>query len=283
MANGMSDRRPIGVMDSGLGGLSIARELHAQLPSERLLYFADQGHVPYGPRRPDEIRDFVQAIVRYLLAAEVKLVVLACNTASAVALRAVRAVWPEMAFVGMEPAVKPAVERTRSGAIGVIATPATFQGELFNSLLDRFAEPSGVRVLTRACPGFVDAVEAGALDTPETDALVRAELAPLVAEGIDELVLGCTHFPFLAGAIRRTLGPNVEIIDPAPAVARQAGRVLAERGERAPDGARPAHRYVTSGDLERFARSLDQLLGASRRPEDELRAVRWRYEIVGGD
>jgi glutamate racemase len=269
----MSTGRPIGVLDSGLGGLSVAREIFAQLPGEPVLYFADQGHVPYGPRPAAEIRGFVEDITRYFLAHDARLVVLACNAASAVALKTLRARWPDVPFVGMEPAVKPAVERTRRGTIGVIATPATFQGELFASLLGRFVEPSGVRVITSVCPGFVQAVEAGALDTSETRALVQRELAPLLAAGIDELVLGCTHYPFLIDAIRAAAGPQVEIIDPGPAVARRVGQVLAERGLCAPAGPAPKHVFVTSGDPVRLRASLAQMLG---RVPGEVRGAEWR-------
>jgi glutamate racemase len=269
----MSTGRPIGVLDSGLGGLSVAREIFAQLPGEPVLYFADQGHVPYGPRPAAEIRGFVEDITRYFLARDAKLVVLACNTASAVALKPLRARWPDVPFVGMEPAVKPAVERTRRGTIGVIATPATFQGELFASLLGRFAEPGGVRVITSVCPGFVQAVEAGAFDTAATRALVQRELAPLIAAGIDELVLGCTHYPFLIDAIRAAVGPEVEIIDPGPAVARRVGRVLAERDLCAPAGPAPEHVFVTSGDPVRLRASLAQLLG---RVPGVVRGAEWR-------
>lgn len=257
----MSSASPIGVFDSGVGGLSVARELLAQLPAEPLLYFADQAHVPYGARPPGEIRALVAGAARYFLRHDAKLIVIACNTASAVALKTLRAALPAVPIVGMEPAVKPAVEHTRTGRIGVIATPTTFRGALFASLLDRFAQPSHVEVLTEICPGFVEAVEAGAAETPETAALVADRLAPLLAQGIDQLVLGCTHYPFLRGAIARAAGPGVTIVDPAPAVARQAGRVLAQRDLLAPDGHVPQHVWVTSGDRARFTELLHALLG----------------------
>ena len=224
----MSDPRFIGVFDSGVGGLSVWREIARQLPHERTLYLADQAHVPYGSRQLAEVRELSAGITRFLLDHGVKIVVIACNTASAAALHYLRRAFPHVPFVGMEPAVKPAVERTHNGVVGVIATQATFQGELFASLVARYA--AGVRVLTQVCPGLVEAVEAGRLDTPETEARLRQALTPLIEGGVDQLVLGCTHYPFLRPAIERVVGTNVAVIDPAPAIARQTGRVLARRG-----------------------------------------------------
>jgi glutamate racemase len=250
----------IGVFDSGVGGLSVWREIARQLPHYDTLYVADQAHVPYGPRPMDEVRGFAEEIARFLLEEGSRVIVVACNTASAAALHHLRAAFPQVPFVGMEPAVKPAALNTRTGTVGVIATPATFQGELFASLLERFA--AGVRVLTQVCPGLVEAVEAGALDTPETERLLRACLEPLLTAGIDELVLGCTHYPFLRPAIERVVGPAVEIIDPAPAVARQVERVLAQHSgmERRPP---PRHIFCTSGDPAAFAATAERLLGTS--------------------
>jgi glutamate racemase len=161
--------------------------------------------------------------------------------------------------VGMEPAVKPAVEHTRTGIVGVIATPATFQGDLFAGLLQRFG--NGFDIRTQACPGLVEVVEAGALDTPETEALLRHYLVPLLNAGIDQLVLGCTHYPFLSPAIQRIVGPEVALIDPAPAVARQVKRVLARRNLLAPAGRQGQHRFYTSGDLVTFTAMACALTG----------------------
>ena len=213
----------IGIFDSGVGGLSVCRQVAQQLPAENLIYFADQAHVPYGPRSMSQIRQYATAITHFLLGQGARVIVVACNTASAAALYHLRAAFPHVPFVGMEPAVKPAAESSRNGVIGVIATPATFQGELFASLIERFA--SDVQVLTQVCPGLVDAVEAGEWDAPATEALLRDCLDPLIQAGIDTLVLGCTHYPFLTAVISRVVGPHVNIIDPAPSVARQVARV----------------------------------------------------------
>ncbi len=220
----MPDARPIGVLDSGVGGLSVLRQLRHLLPSKSFLYYADEAHLPYGPRSRDEIRGFVFSIADYLIQRHCKMIVVACNAANAAALHPLRAAYPALPIVGMEPAIKPAVEATHSGVIGVITTRASYQSELFASVLDRFAQT--VQVETQVCPELVLLVERGIPDTPETRAIVANYLKPLRDAGIDQLVLGCTHFPFLTDMIRDYLGDQVGIIDPAPAVARQVKRVL---------------------------------------------------------
>src|SRR5450432_30273 len=211
----MPDSRPIGMLDSGVGGLSVLREVRPLLPGESIIYVADEGHMPYGPRARDEIRAFVSEIVRFLVEQGCKMIVIPCNAANAAALHYVREAFPNLPIVGMEPAIKPAAEHTKSGIIGVITTKATYQGELFASVLDRFAQ--GVQVETQVCPDLVLLVERGAPDTPEARAMIAACLHPLISAGIDELVLGCTHFPFLDVQLRAQLGPGIEIVDPGPA------------------------------------------------------------------
>ncbi len=260
----------IGVFDSGVGGLSVVRELLAQLPGLPIVYLADQANAPYGQRDLAEIRRLAGGISDFLLAQGAAVVVVACNTASAAALHWLRSQRPGTPFVGMEPAVKPATQRTRTRHIGVIATAATFQGELFASLLDRYA--TDVVVHTQVCPDLVPLVEAGELDSPRTRAAVAGYLAPLLANGIDELVLGCTHYPFLQPVIEATTGPGVEIIDPAPAVARQAGRVLAQRGGLADPAEVAEHRFFTTGRPDRFAAALRQLIGI----EAPVQQARWQ-------
>jgi glutamate racemase len=268
----------VGVFDSGVGGLSVTREIMAQHPAQPLIYLADQAHTPYGQRPLTEIRTLSEGIARFLLAEGAGVIVVACNTASAAALQWLREQFPAVSFVGMEPAVKPAVERTRSGHVGVIATAATFQGELFASLLDRYA--GRVAVHTQICPELVPLVEAGELDSPRAHAAVERYLAPLLAAGIDQLVLGCTHYPFLRPLIETIAGPGVAIIDPAPAVARQTGRVLAQHGWLIEDETRvghetrllPAHRFYTSGDPIRFQAALRDLLTVTR----DARQAIWR-------
>ncbi len=257
----MASTSPLGVFDSGVGGLSVLRALRAELPHEDVIYLADQEHVPYGPRSLDEVRTFAGEITRFLIARGAKLVAVACNTASAAALHWLRECYPDTPFVGMEPAVKPAAETTRSGAVGVLATPATFQGELYASVVERFA--GGVTVLQATCPGLVDQVEAGELDSLRTRRILEQALEPMLKQGVDTLVMGCTHFPFVIPAIQRIAGAGVRVIDPAPAVARQAGRLLEARGLLNPSGVPGKTEFYTSGERSRLEALLPPLLGES--------------------
>jgi len=262
----------LGIFDSGVGGLSVLRHIRAQRPAADLLYFADQVHVPYGPRPLAEVRTFAEAITRFLLAQGAQVIVVACNTASAAALKHLRLTFPGTPFVGMEPAVKPAAEQTRTGVVGVLATPATFQGELFNSVVERFA--NGVTVLPQVCPGLVQQIEAGRLDTPDTEALLRGWVEPMLARHIDALVLGCTHYPFVIPLLEKICGPGVRVIDPAPAVARQALRVLGEREPKWEGRGRLT--CFTSGEPAEFERML-ALLGIEC---GAVQAARWAGETV---
>ncbi len=255
----MSDRRPVGVFDSGIGGLTVWREIRQQLPDESTVYLADQAHLPYGPKPAADVLTLAQANVEFLLQQGCKLIVVACNTASAAALQELRARHPEVPFVGMEPAVKPAAERSRSRVVGVMATPGTLQGRMFADAVSRFAH--GVKVINQPCAGLVERIEGHRPDHPTTIALLRGLLLPIQQGGADTLVLACTHYPFVARQIADILGPAVEIIDPAPAVARQLGRVLAERGleNTATDRTAP-HRFFTTGTTEPFREMLQRLL-----------------------
>ena len=254
----MSDPRPVGVFDSGIGGLSVLRALTERLPNEKFIYLADQARVPYGPRPIEEVREFSEEITEALLARTAKLVVVACNTASAAALMHLRARYP-VPFVGMEPAVKPAAETTRTGVVGVLATPATFQGELYASVIERFAQ--GVRVLQHAPLGLVEQIEAGRFDSGETRQILERALAPMLAAGIDTIVLGCTHYPFVIPQIEAIAGPGVRVIDPSPAVAAQTGRVLEKEGLRAGGETIGGVRFLTTGDPVRMAAQVRVLVG----------------------
>jgi glutamate racemase len=269
--------QPIGVFDSGVGGLSVLREMRRVLPREEFLYVADQAHVPYGARELEEVRRYCFGIVEFLLRRGSKLIVVACNTASAAALEPLRNAFPHALFVGMEPAIKPAAEESRRGVIGVIATEATFQGTLFESVVQRYAR--GVKVLTHTCPGLVEKIEAGETDGPALEAMLRSQLAPLMEAGIDELVLGCTHFPFAARALQNIFGPGVRIIDPAPAVARQTARLIAYHHlERTETSGRVE--CFTSGERDSFSRISRKLLGE----ELTVRGVKWPVgDSTGGE
>lgn len=220
----MDNHKRIGIFDSGVGGVSVLRSLLEVLPRHDVIFLADQAHVPYGRRPLEEVLAFSFEITRWLLDKGCVEIIVACNTASAAALRELRKTFPEIPFVGMEPAVKPAAEKTRSGVVGVIATPATFQGELYSSVIERFA--NHVTVLENTCPGLVEEIEAGNLQGTETRRILEKALRPMLEKGIDTVVLGCTHFPLVIPLIEEIAGAGVRVIDPAPAVARQALRVL---------------------------------------------------------
>jgi glutamate racemase len=263
------DTRPIGIFDSGIGGLTVTQAMRQALPTERLFYFGDNAHMPYGQRSLDEVRRFSIAITQALLdTAGCKLIVMACNTASGAALHALRTRWPQVPFVGMEPAVKPAAEQTRSGIVGVIATTATFQTEVYASVVERFGQD--VRVLHQACPGLVTAIESGDLDGPHTESLLRGWLEPLVAQGIDTLVLGCTHYPIVRPLIERIVGPGVRVIDPAPAVARQVARLMEQRHLTAPPHTSGRLECHTSGDPAHFL-ALMRRMGLTDAPVQQAR------------
>jgi glutamate racemase len=260
--------RPIGIFDSGIGGLTVLRAIHQLMPDEPLLYLADQAHVPYGPRPLAEVRHFSEAITRYLLHQGARLIVVACNTASAAALKYLRSIFLEVSFVGMEPAVKPAAEHTRSGVVGVLATPATFQGELYASVVERFGQ--GVKLLQHTCPGLVTQIESGALNSSETRRILEEALQPMLEQGIDTVVLGCTHYPFVIPLIQQIVGPAVRVIDPAPAVARQVQRLLVAASLldldlklESTEVGKPRHllHFTTTGDATRLKGMLPGLLG----------------------
>lgn len=250
---------PIGIFDSGVGGLSVYRAIRQMLPNEALIYLADQAHVPYGSRSLAEVRSFTEGIARYMIGQQAKMIVVACNAASAAALHHLRQVFPARPFVGMEPAVKPAAEQTRSGVVGVLATPATFQGALYTSVVERFA--NGVTLLTHTCPGLVAQIESGHLDTPATRVILEGALRPMLAEGIDTVVLGCTHYPFVIPLIQEISGPAVRVIDPAPAIARQATRVLALQGLTNVSGQPGPARFLTTGEPAHLEALLPRLIG----------------------
>ncbi len=268
---------PIGVFDSGVGGLSVLRFIRRQLPAVPIIFLADQAHVPYGPRSLEQVRLFSEAITRYLLGRGCKLIVVACNAASAAALQVLRRKFPGTPFVGMEPAVKPAAETTRTGVVGVLATPATFQGALYASVVERFA--NGVKLLPHTCPGLVAQIEAGLLDAPRTRLILEEALKPMLAQGIDTVVLGCTHYPFVIPLIQQIVGPDVRVIDPAPAVARQVGRLLEAHGLSAGAGnlnSRGRVEFFTTGEADGMQFLLPRLLGE----EGEVHPLHWEDEAV---
>lgn len=255
---------PIGIYDSGVGGLTVWRAVRELLPAENLIYFADQAKVPYGRRPLDEVRELAVAACGFLMGQGCKLVVIACNTASAAALKYVRELWPDFPFVGMEPAVKPAAEQTLSGKVGVLATSSTFHGPLYASVVERFAHD--VQLYQATCPGLVQQIENGSLDAPETRQILEAAVLPMLEEGVDTLVMGCTHFPFVIPLIRQIAGDAVRVIDPAPAVARQVRRVLESRDLLFEGEGEGKSLFYTSGAPKKLEALLPKLIDR----EDEV-------------
>jgi glutamate racemase len=241
----MTDARPIGLFDSGVGGLSVWREVVRLLPNESTVYFGDSANCPYGDKAAGKVKELSSAATRFLQENDCKLIIVACNTASAAALEGLRTEF-DLPFVGMEPALKPAAEATRSGSIGVLATEGTFSGSLFRNTAERHA--TEVDVHLRVGAGLVEAVEAGEIETPETERLLRTYLEPMLAARVDQIALGCTHYPLLLPVIDRIVAGRAEVIDPGPAIARQVQRVLASRELEAPPDAAPTYRFYTSGD-----------------------------------
>lgn len=255
----MADDAPIGVFDSGVGGLSVLHEIRARLPNESLIYLADCGHVPYGEKTPDYIRERCRAIAAFLLSRSAKALVLACNTATAAAAADLRELYPQVPIVAMEPAVKPAAEATRSGVVGVLATTGTLKSARFAALLDRFA--GDVRVITQPCPGLVERIEAGDLNGPQTRELLWGYVEPLLDEGCDTLILGCTHYPFLRPLLRELICEDISLIDTGAAVARQLERLLRAR-ELLGEGPAGRTEFWTSGPVEDLERVMPVLWGS---------------------
>ncbi len=245
----------IGVFDSGVGGLSVLRAIRDALPGEDLVYVADSGHAPYGDQSEAHITERTLSVGLWLAQQGVKAITIACNTATVVAARSLRD-QTHLPVVAIEPAIKPAVALTRSGVVGVLATRQTVQSESVAKLCDQYGQ--GKRIVLQACPGWVELVEQANLHSPYTESLVREFVAPLVAQGCDTLVLGCTHYPFLHAAIQRVAGEGVTLMDPAEAVARELVRRLGE--QRRTEGAGTTQ-FFTTGDVAQVQRVVAHLWG----------------------
>jgi len=247
----------IGVFDSGVGGLSVLRAIRAALPEEDLVYVADSGHAPYGDQSEAHITQRTLTVGSWLAEQGVKAITIACNTATVVAARTLRE-QTHLPVVAIEPAIKPAVALTRSGVVGVLATRQTVQSESVARLCETHG--AGKRIVLQACPGWVELVEQADVHSARTEALVREFVAPVLAQGADTLVLGCTHYPFLRDAIARVAGPGVQLIDPAEAVARELVRRLGD--QRRPAGAQPGTtQFFTTGDVAQTQHAVTHLWG----------------------
>lgn len=259
---------PIGVFDSGVGGLSVLRHIRAQLPHEHLMYFADSGYAPYGAKPERVVAERSLAVAQFFLERGVKAMVVACNTATVAAVKLLRATYPDLPIVGVEPGLKPAAAASRSGKVAVLATDVTLAGEKFLALRDQVSSASNAQFLLQGCPGLVDLIEQGELDTPATRALLEGYLRPLLDQGADTVVLGCTHYPFVQGVvadIARAAGRHdAVLVDTGEAVARQLARLLAAAGrERAAGGDAARLEAFTSGDGAALSTAFARLLGMS--------------------
>jgi glutamate racemase len=256
------DSRPIGVFDSGVGGLTVARAIIDQLPDESVLYIGDSANTPYGPKPIARVRELALGIMDRLVQSDVKMLVIACNSASAAVLHDAR----ERYQVGhgipvvevIQPAVRRAVAATRNGRIGVIGTEATIGSGAYD---DAFAAAPHLELTTAACPAFVELVEKGITAGPQVQEVAERYLAPVRERGVDTLVLGCTHYPLLAGAISYTMGQSVTLVSSADETARDVYRRLAVGEAFAPPGCRPSRRFLTTGDPASFGELARRFLG----------------------
>ncbi len=254
----MSGARLIGLFDSGVGGISVMKEVRRLLPAEDLAYFADSAYCPYGGRLLEFIRERAFVISDFLLSRGVKLIVIASNTTSIAALDVVRE-RINVPVVGIEPAVKPAVSATRNGKVGVLATEVTLSGGRFNALVERYG--NGVEVFTQPCPGLVELVESGRWERPEAGPLLCRYLEPMLARGVDTIVLGCTHYPFLRFLVEEIAGPEIKIIDTGEAVARQVVRVLEKFNLGNMNAGPGGEQFFTSGEPEKVGPVVRLLWG----------------------
>lgn len=248
----------IGVFDSGLGGLTVWREIRRQMPNEDILYFADSKNCPYGPKPPQTIAKLACGIVDGMIAAGCKMVVVACNTATAAAIDTLRQTY-SIPFVGMEPAIKQAALNTKTGKVGVLATKGTFDGRLYKETSRKYA--NNIDVMVQIGTGLVELVEADEYETGKAHALLEKYVVPMIEHGVDQIVLGCTHYPFFKPQIERMVGSGVAVIDPAPAVARQAGKMLSAYNLQNVGDHIGTDLFVSSGNVQSMRKLLKSMTG----------------------
>lgn len=247
---------PIGIFDSGLGGLSVWREIRRQLPNEDVVYFADSRHCPYGHKSPDEIIGLAHNIVDGLLSVKCKLVVVACNTATAAAIDDLRHSY-KIPFVGMEPAIKQAALHTRTGKVGVLATKGTFDGRLYKETSEKYAQ--NIEVVVQVGDGLVELVESNEYNTGKALPLLQKYITPMIDGNVDQIVLGCTHYPFFKPAIEKIAGSAVTVIDPAPAVAKHVGDVLKDSSLQNDKKHKGLDLFVSSGEIKPMKNLLQSI------------------------
>ncbi len=248
----------IGIFDSGSGGLSVLKEILRLIPGERFIYYSDNAHCPYGNKSPEYIIERSRAVTEYLLKEGAQTIVVACNTATGAAIKTLREDWPEVPFIGMEPAIKPAAALTESGIVGVLATKSTLAADKYKHTKERFSE--GVKVVEHVGEGFVELVESLQLEGEAVEKIVRASLTPLLETGADTVVLGCTHYPFLLPIMQKIAGDGVHFIDPAPAVARRVLHIIKENGIELENRPEVSVKIKSSGSDETARRLLNYIL-----------------------
>jgi glutamate racemase len=253
------NRAPIGIFDSGIGGLTVARAIYERLPHESTIYFGDTARVPYGPKSPETVRRYSLEILHWLLSQGVKAVVVACNTSTAHALRALQEATPVPVLGVIKPGARAAIAAGSGGPVGVIGTAGTIASDAYNRALQALAP--GLPVIQRACPLLVPFVEEGWFDHPATELVARDYLVELRAGGVRSLVLGCTHYPLLRPLLQRVMGPNVKLIDSGEATAEALETILREKALGAPPDSRGSHRFVVSDDEPRFQTVGSRFLG----------------------
>lgn len=250
-------KQPIGVFDSGVGGLSVWKEIAALLPNEDIVYFADNANCPYGPKSQKEVIELSETIVKFFISKNVKLIVVACNTATAAAIDYLRANY-ELPFVGMEPAVKPAAILTKTKCVGILATAGTLGGKLFKATTERYA--SDIKVVKQVGTGLVELVESGDQYSKKAEELLEKYVLPMIKKGADHIVLGCTHYPFFRPLVDKIAGEDVTIIDPAPAIARRVNDILEDQHLKALDDDAPKYHFYSSGASSTMKSLLEDVL-----------------------
>lgn len=263
----------IGVFDSGVGGLWILKHLQQEISSYNYVFFGDQVHVPYGVRSMEEIKYFSLEITKFLISKDCKVIVIACNTASAASLKYLRIKFPGIHFIGMEPAIKPAVESTHTRKVGVLATPTTFHSELYNSVVERFAQD--VEIFQDTCPGLVEQIEKGDLESNLTRSILKKALLPMMEKNIDTIVLGCTHYPFVIPLIKEIVGDKVKVIDPTEAIVRQVGHVLIENNLASRSIGEKQIEIFTSGNKENIKLILSKLFDKDL----DIKKITWSNDL----
>ncbi|WP_211344393.1 glutamate racemase [Paenibacillus lentus] len=263
-------QQAIAILDSGVGGLTVAKEVMRQLPREKIIYFGDTDRTPYGPRSPEEVTLFTEQIVDYLIQFDPKMIVIACNTATAAALEHIKKKVSVPVIGVIHPGARAAISATKTGRVGVIGTIGTINSGAYTSALKELNP--GIDVVSDACPEFVPLVEQGQFETPEAKQVVEQSLQWMRLHPIDCLILGCTHYPFLKRSIQEVMGPNVKLISSADETAREISTVLYQKGQLARGNEMPIHQFFCSGDSEMFSKIARQWLGE----QIELTPIVWQ-------